>query len=156
MLLLTKQTEADILNLVKFYVIEMEDFPPFCLIGESQPHKTSEFIYYSQFSLFLPSLSFTAVSEWETPATSYIPNLNYLLSVNKALSACHVCPRLTRLFPVGHFVTSSTLCINQSIASCFMVAHMYIAVDLLFTSFTSRRNGVLLNYLGFLSTITEN
>ena len=117
----------------------MKNFPPFCLFGESQTHKTSDFIYDRQPVLFVPSPFFITIDEWESCHKSYSqPKLPVELSVNKALSACHVCPRLTHLFPAGHFVTSSTLCTNQSIASCFMVAHMYVGLDFFCTQTLSR------------------
>ena len=89
----------------------MKHFPPFCLFGESRPHKTSEFIYDRQPVLFVSSfLFFISIDVWESCHTSYFqPKLPVELTVNKALSACQVCPRLTHLFPAGHFVTSSTL-----------------------------------------------
>jgi len=109
----------------------MKNFPPFCLFGESQPHKHPNLsMIDSQFSLFLPSLFFISIDVWESCHKSHSqPKLPVELSGNKALSACHVCPRLSHLFPAGHFVTSSTLCTNQGINSCFMVTHMYVGVE---------------------------
>lgn len=112
----------------------------------------------SQFSLFLPSLFFISIDVWESCHKSYSqPKLPVEMSFNTALSTCHVCPRLTHLFPAGHFVTSSTLCTNQGITSYFMVTHMYVEVDfILYTNSVSNRSGVLLNCLGFLVNATEN
>jgi len=132
MLLLTKQTKAGILDVVKVMLLKW-NISRLSIYLESHnliKHPNLSMLD-SQFPLFLPSIFFITIDEWEGPATSHIPNLKLPveLCVNKALSACHVCPRLTHLFLAGHFVTSCTLCKNQSITSCFIVAHMYVRLD---------------------------
>ena len=140
MLLLTKQTKTGILNVVKVMLLKWK-ISRLSVYLESHnliKHPNLSMID-SQFCLFLSSFFFLTIDEWESPATSRIPNLKLpvQLSVNKSLSACHVCPRLTHLFLARHFVTS-TLCKNKSITSSFIVAHMYIGVDFFCTQTLSR------------------
>jgi hypothetical protein len=149
----------DINHVVKF-VMKMNNFLPFCLFGDSQPQKTSEFTYGRQPVLLISSFPCLHCHRrvGDSCHKSYSPSkLPVEPSVNEALSACHVCPRLTRSFPAGHFVTSSALYINQPSFHVFGVAHMYVGVEMfLSTNFISYRHGVLLHYLGFLANVTEN
>jgi hypothetical protein len=132
MLLLTKQTKTGILNVVKVMLLKLKISLLYVYLESHNLIKHPNLsMIDSQFSLFLPSFFFITIDEWESPTTNHIPNfkLPVELSVNKSLSACRVCPRLTHLFLAGHFVTSSTLCKNKSITSSFIVAHIYIGVD---------------------------
>lgn len=94
MLLLTKQTDAGFLNVVKFVLSRKISRLSVCLESHNVIKHLKLFMIDSQLSLFLPSFP---SERRESPATSHIPKpkLPVELSVNKALSACQVCLRLT-------------------------------------------------------------
>jgi hypothetical protein len=77
MLLLAKQMKAGILYVVKFMLLKWK-VSRLSVYLESHnliKHLNLSMID-SQFALFLPSLFFITVDEWESPATRLIPNVS--------------------------------------------------------------------------------
>jgi hypothetical protein len=71
-LLLTKQTKAGILNVIKVMLLKWKISRPSVYLESHNLIKHPNLsVIDSQFSLFLPSLFFIAIDEWESCHKSY-------------------------------------------------------------------------------------